>query len=136
MLVRWPGTVRPGVISDQVWAHWDLFATIAGIAGVGDGTRTDGHSMLPATLGQPQQEHEYLYWSFLSHNGYYQAIRAGQWKGIRGPSAERVEVYDLEQDEGEQNDLSARVPEIAQTMAEAMSAYGEPRQLFFPHMRS
>src|SRR5205823_724651 len=32
MLVRWPGTVKPGSTSDHVWAFWDFLPTAAGLA--------------------------------------------------------------------------------------------------------
>jgi arylsulfatase A-like enzyme len=34
MIVRWPGRVRPGQVSDHVWAHWDFLPTAAALAGI------------------------------------------------------------------------------------------------------
>ena len=33
MIARWTGTVPAGRVSDHVWAHWDLFPTLAELAG-------------------------------------------------------------------------------------------------------
>ena len=33
MIARWPGTIPAGRVSSHVWAHWDLFPTLAEIAG-------------------------------------------------------------------------------------------------------
>src|SRR5205814_2959765 len=34
MIVRWPGKIKAGAVSDQIWAFWDLLPTAAEIAGV------------------------------------------------------------------------------------------------------
>lgn len=36
MLVRWPGVVKPGSVSNFTWAFWDFFPTAADVAGVID----------------------------------------------------------------------------------------------------
>src|SRR5262249_2555081 len=69
MIVRWPAKIKPGQVSDQIWAFWDFLPTAAEIAGkdafhrVRD--KTDGISMLPTLLGKAQtNQHDFLYWEF------------------------------------------------------------------------
>lgn len=83
ILVRWPGTISPGSVSDRVWAFWDFLATAADLAGVEVPANADGHSEVPALLGQAQQDHDYLYWAYLQAGELAQAVRIGDWKGIR-----------------------------------------------------
>src|SRR5205814_4032007 len=64
MIVRWPGKIKAGSVSEQVWAFWDFPATAAEIGGTNFPVKGDGISMLPAVLGKRQRQHEYLYFDF------------------------------------------------------------------------
>lgn len=114
MIVRWPGHVPEGKVSDRVWAFWDVMPTLAETAGLPSPKGIDGISMLPAILGQEQKEqHEYLYWDYGHVRGNYsQAVRFGDWKAIRnGPNA-KLELYNLADDIGETRDLAAQHPDL------------------------
>jgi arylsulfatase A-like enzyme len=119
MLARWPGKIKPGTISDQVWAFWDFLPTAAELAGAKAPAGIDGISMAPALLGQPQQNHEYLYWEF-HERGFSQAVRMGDWKGVRPGSHAPLELYDLKTDLGEKNNVAAAHPDVAKRIAEIM----------------
>jgi arylsulfatase A-like enzyme len=111
MLVRWPGQVKAGETSGQVWAFWDFLPTAAEIAGAQAPDGIDGLSMLPALLGRPQKGHEYLYWEF-HENGFKQAIRTGKWKVVKLAPSTPAEVYDIEADPSESKDVSGDNPEL------------------------
>ena len=112
MLVRWPGTISPGAVSDQVWASWDFLATAADVAGVAAPPDTDGISVLPTLLGQPQRSHEYLYWAFRERGHAMEAVQMGDWKGIRRDRVGEIELYDLREDQGETQNVAGRHPGI------------------------
>lgn len=122
MIVRWPGAVEAGRVSNQVWAFWDFLPTAAEIAGMGAPQEIDGISMLPAILGQPQQDHEFLYWEF-HERGFTQSVRKGEWKAVRNVRDKPVELYNLHDDPGETKNLAEqfpdRVKELQQIMQEA-----------------
>src|SRR4029077_17669752 len=82
MIARWPERIAPGTVSDYPWAFWDLLPTATDLAGVKT-PKTDGVSVTPVLLGKPETPpRDYLYWE--SHQkGFHQAIRQGQWKGVR-----------------------------------------------------
>jgi arylsulfatase A-like enzyme len=122
-LVRWPGQIPPGTVSDQVWALWDFLATAAEIAGVDVPAPTDGLSVLPTLLGQPQPGHEYLYWAFRERGRVMEAVRMGDWKGVRHDRDE-VELYYLLADAGETHDVAGMRPEIVDAMGRIMETYG------------
>jgi arylsulfatase A-like enzyme len=85
----------------------------------------DGISIVPTLLGDRgrQQQHPYLYWEF-HENGGRQAIRWGKWKGIRlnvhnTPDAP-MELYDLNTDVGEKNNIAAQHPDIVGKLSAMM----------------
>jgi arylsulfatase A-like enzyme len=111
MIARWPKRIKAGAKSDQVWAHWDLLPTLAEVAGVKPPADIDGVSMFNALLGRRQRGHEFLYWEF-HERGFSQAARMGDWKAVRKSPDSPLELYDLKNDLGEQNDGAAKHPEI------------------------
>ena len=125
MVARWPGRVPAGRISDEPWAFWDVMPTLVEMAGVTPPPDIDGISVLPTLRGQVQKhKHEYFYWDYGHTRGNYrQAVRLGDWKGVRnGPGAE-IELYDLASDAAETRDVASLHPEtisrIAQVVKEA-----------------
>ncbi len=121
MLARWPGTIAPGVETDQVSAFWDVLPTCGAIAGFESPEGVDGISFLPTLLGEPnaQVQHEYLYWEFHERGGK-QAVRKGNWKAVRLNVTKnrdsRIELYDLSSDLGEEHDVADAHPEVVAEM--------------------
>jgi arylsulfatase A-like enzyme len=118
-MARWPGKIKPGTTSDQVWAFWDFLPTAAELAGVSPPAGIDGISMVPALLGQPQRNHEYLYWEF-HERGFSQAVRMGDWKGVRNGLNHPVELYNLKTDIAEANNVAAAHPDVVKKISEIM----------------
>ena len=115
-LIRWPGHIAAGVDNDHIIAFWDMMPTFAQLAGYEKPIQTDGLSFVPTLLGQEgQQSHESLYWEFHEQNGK-QAVRRGQWKGVRlqvGTDQPVFELYDLSNDIHEDHNVAAEHPDIA-----------------------
>jgi arylsulfatase A-like enzyme len=69
-LVRWPGKIRPGAISDTPVMAIDLYPTMLELAGVEDierhldGHEIDGQSILPVLLDEGEMEERALFWHF------------------------------------------------------------------------
>ena len=126
LIARWPNKIAPGSTSDLISAHWDMLPTFCELAGVDVPEQTDGISIVPTLVGETgkQKNHEFLYWEF-HERGKKQAVRMGKWKGVRlnlakNPDAP-VELYDLEADPGEKNDIAAKHPEIVAKITRAMA---------------
>ena len=117
MIVRWPGRVKAGSVSDQAWAFWDFLPTAAEIAGARPPAGIDGLSMLPAIEGRPQTGHEYLYWEF-HEGGFAQAVRMGDWKGVRRGLGGATELYNLRDDLGETKNVAADHPDVVKRIEE------------------
>jgi arylsulfatase A-like enzyme len=116
MIVRWPGKIKPGTVSDQVWAFWDFLPTAAEIAGLKPLADIDGISMLPTLLGQPQtNQHAFLYWEF-HEKGSKQALRMGDWKAVRLALGEPLQLFNLKDDLEEKTDVAAQHPDVVAKM--------------------
>ena len=103
-IVRWPGVVPAGAVSQQAAITMDWTATILAAAGVGADAATpiDGDDLLPVITGQrPEYERE-LFWRTRTRA----AARVGQWKYVQEGSEEHL--YDLAVDLGEKTDLKTR----------------------------
>ena len=111
MIVRWPNTIKPGRVRDDVWAFWDFLPTAAELAGAQAPTGLDGISVAPALLGGRQEAHPFLYWEF-HERGFTRAVRMGDWKAVSLGSDKPIELYDLKTDVGEMQDVAGKHPEI------------------------
>jgi arylsulfatase A len=127
MIARWPGKVPAGRVSDFAWAHWDFLPTACALAGVEAPPGLDGLSVLPTLLGREQPGHEYLYWEFFER-GFDQAVRWGDWKGVRNGLDGPLELYDLKSDEGEAADVAAKHPDVAAKLEALMKSARTPSE--------
>jgi hypothetical protein len=129
LIVRWPGHVEPGAVSDHVSAFWDHLPTLAEIAGASSPAQTDGLSLVPVLTGDPadQPQHERLYWEY--HGG--QALLSGRWKAVRADPDAAVELYDLSADPFEAEDVAAAHRDLVARLAEQMRR-SRSESAFFP----
>jgi len=129
----WKGKIKAGTTTDYAGAFWDLFPTFLQLAGspVTPQESIDGISIWPVLSGHPKQqpEHEYLYWEF-HENGGSQAIRWHQWKGIRlnvnKDKDAPIELFNINNDPDEKNNIAALHPDIVQKMAAFMTQAHKP----------
>jgi len=128
MIARWPGKIQPGSKTDHISAFWDVLPTITDIVSCDPQDNIDGISFLPSLLGhdKKQKKHEYLYWEY---NGK-QAVRMGNWKAYRPGFEENIELYNLEDDIGEQTDLAPKHPEIVAKIEEILQTARTESELF------
>jgi arylsulfatase A-like enzyme len=118
-LVRWPGHISSGRVSDFVFYQPDMLPTISELCGARIPNDTDGISIVPTLIGEEmvgrsQEIHKMMYWEYLNQV----AVRYGNWKAIKtGKGKQSVwALYDLEADISEYNDLSLEKPDILTKM--------------------
>jgi arylsulfatase A-like enzyme len=122
MVVRWPAKIKPGRVSDLVWAFWDFLPTACQIAGVSPPPKLDGLSMLPGLLGQTQStRHNYLYWEF-HEGGFKQALRLGDWKAVRLQADGPLKLYDLQIDLGEKHNVADKYSQVVARIEKFMKS--------------
>ncbi len=127
-IVRWPGVIPEGQVSDQMTNSTDIFATIASVVGypLPDSAATDSFDMLPVLLGTQDPEDSIRphlltqsfrgefqirngNWKYLDHqgsggNGYDKGNLAKYALPEKAPEAPG-QLYDLEVDPGETTNL-------------------------------
>ncbi len=114
-LIRWPGRIAPGSVSDTPVIGSDIFPTVLAIADVEQPSDRiiDGASLLPLFEGRPVQRTQPLYWrNHLAPRQYRVALREGDWKIIGSDDLSTFELYNLREDPRESEDLSKRHPAV------------------------
>ncbi len=142
-LVRYPGQVPAGRVSNVPWMTIDVLPTVAGLIGSGLPERTiDGKDAWPLLAGEPGVGSPQPSYFFYYHRNHLEAMRSGPWKlhfphGYRSMVGQTpgsggtpgkydygaktgLELYNLAQDMSESKDVAAQHPEIvARMVAEA-----------------
>lgn len=132
LIASWLGRIKAGSESDHISAFYDVLPTLCELTGAQVPDDIDGISFLPTLLGRKEQApHEFLYWEFPAYGGQ-QAVRMGPWKGIRRNLLEeqvRTELYHLEKDIEEQNDVAAENPAIVRKIEQIMKREHRPAEI-------
>lgn len=144
-IFRWPRKVEAGSVCHEPVISNDLFPTFAAVAVLEDGDTpaVDGVSLMPL-LSDPQSQldREALFWHYPHYHSRgatpHGAIRVGPWKLIEFYEDMHVELYNLEDDIGEQNDRANEMPEKADELRERLRAWREEvgAQMPVPSKRS
>ena len=116
LMVRWPGQIKPGSISDSIVGPIDLYPTILEAAGLNqpEGHVVDGESLIPI-LKQTGELKRQAYFTWFPHLVPAVSVREGDWKLIRrfeshAKYPEVRELYNLKEDIGETRNLASRSP--------------------------
>lgn len=124
-IAYWPAVIKKGKTSDHVGAFWDFLPTFAELTGQPMPRNTDGISLLPVLTNNGKQKgHRFLYWEF-HEDGGRQAVRRGNWKGVRlnvtkdpnGP----IQLFDLGIDPFETKDVSVAHPDVVKEITRIMN---------------
>lgn len=124
-IVRLPGRIPAGVVSNTPGYFADWFPTLCEAADLPTPSGLDGESLWPVlTSGKDRlQRRKPMLWVFPEYGGQV-AVRLGQMKLVRQNLKTKTpgpwEVYDLDKDRGETNDLSGQHPELIRQAEELL----------------
>lgn len=132
MIAYWPAAVSKARVDGTPWAFADVLPTFAELAEVDlsevPRVLTNGYSIASLLKNEPDPLPERtLYWEFGEFIGdpnsgivgeIYQAARRGKWKAVRYGAKSPIELYNLDTDPGETNELSTSESEIHQEFTE------------------
>ncbi len=126
LIIRWPGVVAAGKVSNVPVIQMDFAPTILDACGLKPDGPLDGTSVLPLLKGEKLAERT-LYWHFPHYTNQGSrpggAIRKGRWKLVDLYEDESVELYDLVNDPQEEHNLAAREPEKAKALRDDLIAW-------------
>lgn len=133
MIIQWPGHTPEGKQTDFMCSFWDMMPTFRTILNPeAQVDSLDGITLLPMLEGRDgQKEHEYLYFEFAER--MRQAARKGPWKLIRldiEGKNDHYELYNIENDPGEEHDLAAENPEKVEELKAIMAEAHVPNSNF------
>jgi arylsulfatase A len=132
-IARWPKQIKAGVVNEVPAVFYDVMPTLCELAGAKVPAQTDGLSLVATLTGKGKQRpHDFLFWDFGGYGGQ-QAVRLGDWKGLRRNLHQRlsaIELYNLKDDVGETKNVAAEHPDIVQRIESIMAREHQPSELF------
>lgn len=115
-MVYWKGKLNGGLVTDYMGSAQDFMPTIADIVGLEVPEQCNGVSFSPVLMGKEEPRYDYLNWEFHSMgknpDHFRQAVRIGDLKALRYGVDSPIKIFDLAQDESEENDIADQHPEL------------------------
>ena len=133
MIVKWPGKVATNVSTSNPVIIEDFFPTVLEMAGV-DQLKTiqkvDGLSFINVLLGEEGDYERPLYWHYPNRWGPVgpgiastSTVRQGDWKLIYYHKDRSFELFNLEEDISEENNLVSSNPNKLKELAQKLTDY-------------
>jgi len=120
MIIRWPGVVEPGSVCSVPVTSIDFYPTMLEMAGVkGDPNHVvDGVSLVPLLKQEGEIDREAIFWHYPHYHitTPFGSVRKGDFKLIEYYEDGRLELYNLREDIGEENNLVNIMPEKAREL--------------------
>ena len=130
LIVRWPGKVEAGVVEKTPVILTDFHPTILAATGLDLNSTipNDGDNLIPLLEGKKEFKNRALYWhypnfAFHRDNRLGSAIREGDHKLLHFYDTDSIELYNLKKDISEKNDLSEKMPQLAQKLKGKLSSW-------------
>ena len=129
MIVVAPGVTKPGTVCDVPVISTDFYPTLLQLTGqpLKPEQHLDGVSFLPLLKGESAARGKPLFWHYPHYGNQGGApngvIRDGDWKLIEWYEDNALELYNISQDIGEQNNLAAQQREKTKALHEKLIAW-------------
>lgn len=129
-MISWPGHIAPGTRDEtSELSSLDVLPSLAKIAGIKlpGSYRSDGKDRSAVLLGKPSPRKMDMYWEYGRNNIAFKypkgrdkspnlAIRSGQWKFLMNSDGSNAQLYNIETDQKESDDLAASHPKIVREL--------------------
>lgn len=144
LIVRVPGVTKAGKTSEVVTSTVDHYASLLELLDIPfpEDLVTDGVSYVAALKGE-QYEREPIYSTFCHNviatgNRANISMRQGSWRLYKfyfdGPNQEhRYELYNLDKDISERNNIASQMPEKVEAMTKLLDAHVREAGILLPH---
>ncbi len=114
-IMRWPGKIEAGSVSDSVCSSLDLYPTFCGLAGVpAKNPKLDGRDLAPVLFESEHWRDRTLFWELGAHaelgRNPWSAVRSGDWKYLQTPD-EGEFLFNIAKDPFEKRNLVPVEPE-------------------------
>jgi arylsulfatase A-like enzyme len=148
MIVVWPGKTKPDTTNDGLFQSTDFYPTLLAMCGIQPhaDVKLDGFDQSRTLLGESSPRNRIF--CHFPHGSPKQVmeipgflpssyVRKGDWKLIRfyadnDDGSDRLELYDLKNDEGETKNLAAEKPEIVSELNELISGFLKDAEAVVP----
>jgi arylsulfatase A-like enzyme len=115
--LQWPARVKPGSSVDRIAAHIDVLPTLLDACGAAPpATKIDGRSLMPLLAGEAGNWADRTLFTQWHRGDEPELFRACAARTQRWKLADGKELYDIESDPGEKDDVAARNPDIAKRL--------------------
>lgn len=138
LIIKWPGQTKAGGISDEPIISNDFYPTILEMAGLPllPQQHQDGKSLVKLLKGNSQLSRDALYWHY-PHYGNQggspgAAIRQDDWKLIWWFEDDRLELFNIKNDIGENQDLAEQQPKRVRELKQNLDSWLESVEARMP----
>ncbi len=129
LIIKWQDVIEPDSICDVPITSTDFYPTILEMAGLSlmHEQHCDGVSFLPVLTGSGKIEREAIFWHY-PHYGNQggtpsASVRSGNYKLIEFFEDEHLELYDLNEDISEKNNIANDCPNVTKMLKEMLKEW-------------
>jgi arylsulfatase A-like enzyme len=130
MIAHWPaGIASKNTISSEMGHVIDFMATCTDLAGAeypkeykgNTITPQQGTSLVPVFKSGDRTDPEYIFWEHFGSKG----LRSGKWKLVKLGNEDAWQLFDLDKDRTENDDLAAQFPDVVNSMEAVVASCGK-----------
>ncbi|MEM1228024.1 MAG: sulfatase-like hydrolase/transferase [Planctomycetota bacterium] len=142
LIVHWPGKTEPNSKSPALVTGTDFYPTLLEMLNLPamPEQHQDGRSFVPALMGE-EHDRGPIFWHFphYSNHGFQSpngAVRSGNYKLIEYYENGTVQLFDLDADIGEKNDLSASKPDVTRRLTNLLHNWRDEVDAKMPYPKT